>query len=489
MMDARRALCALAFAALLAACGERAAEGPQWRTAKVDRGDVRLVIAATGSLRAVATVEVGAQVSGQVVEVSGEHNQRVARGDVIARIDPANFEARVAQARADLRSAEANRSAAAANRDESRLTLANAQRQLERARELFGRRLLSQNDIDQAQLAVDQAQARLRAADASVAVADAAVGQRQAGLDNALVDLAQTVIRAPVDGIILARTVEPGQTVASNFQTPVLFTLAEDLREMQLDLAIDEADIGQIRAGQQVSFGVDAYPDRRFRGEVREVRLAAQNVQNVVSYPVIVRLDNPDLRLFPGMTATAEIEVGARQGVLRVPNAALRFTPPAEQQPAGAAGGGAPAGQGGPGGQRGGLMALAEGLDLTPAQREAFEAEAAQLRERMQAMFAAARSGEGTGGGPEAARAAIQQQLRGAIERLEPLLDERQRRLLDEALEDRQQQRPGTVWTLVGGKLVRAQLRLGLSDGEFTEVVAGELAEGDVVVLGAARGR
>lgn len=473
---------------LLAACSGGDKNQPQWRTAVVDRGDVRLVIAATGNLRAVSTVEVGAQVSGQVIEVSGEHNQQVKRGDVIARIDPANFEARVAQSRADLRSAEANLNAARANRDEARLTLANTRRQLERARELHERKLISQNDFDQSNLAVDQAQARLRGAEASIAVAEAAVGQRQAGLDNALVDLEQTVIRAPVDGIILARTVEPGQTVASNFQTPVLFTLAEDLREMQLDLAIDEADIGQIRPGQPVVFGVDAYPEQRFRGQVREVRLAAQSVQNVVSYPVIVSLANPDGRLYPGMTATAEIEIGARQGVLRAPNGALRYTPPVElQPPADAAAGASGSATGGPGaGRGGGLMALAEGLELSASQREAFEAEAAQLRERMQAAFAAARSGGGGEGG-EAARAAAQQQMRSAIERLKPLLDERQRGLLDEALGQRQQQRAGVAWALAGGKLERRNLRLGLSDGDFSEVVGGALAEGDVLVLGPAR--
>ncbi|MFA5684658.1 MAG: efflux RND transporter periplasmic adaptor subunit [Lysobacteraceae bacterium] len=478
-----RHLVVLLLAGALSACGNGDAR-PQWRSANVDQGDVRLVIAATGNLKAVSTVDVGAQVSGQIVEVAGEYNQSVAKGEVIARIDPANFEARVAQARADLRSSQANLSAIKANRDDARLTLADARRQLERAKELHGRRLISQNDLDQATLNAEQGQTRLRSAEASIQVGEAAVGQRQAALDNALVELEQTVIRAPVDGVILSRAIEPGQTLASNFQTPVLFTIAEDLRAMQLDLAIDEADIGQIRAGQPVSFSVDAYPEQRFRGEVREVRLAAQATQNVVSYPVIVSLSNPDLRLYPGMTATAEIEIGARRGVLRIANAALRFTPAEEfQQAAGAAA----AGQGGAGGAGGGLMALAEGLDLNAGQRAAFEAESAQMRERMRASFEAARAAgipPNMGGGREA----MQQSLRSAIDRLKPLLDAEQRAALDKALDARQQQSAGSAWVAgEGGLLRRVPLRLGLSDGEYTEIVAGPLSAGDAVVIGQVR--
>lgn len=286
----------------------------QYRTAPVERGDVRVVISATGTLRATTTVDVGSQVSGQVLEVLVDYNDQVSRGQAIARLDPAPLGTRLEQAEADLASARASV-------NEARATVANAEADYNRKRDLVERQLIARSEADLALAIRDQARARVVSAEASVR-------QRQAAVGNARLDVDYTVIRSPVDGVVLLRDIEPGQTVAASFQTPVLFQIAEDLAQMQIDLSVDEADVGQIREGLPVSFTVDAYPDRQFSGEVRQVRLAATATSNVITYPVVVQVQNADLSLLPGMTASAEIVVDGREGVLRVPNAALRYTPP-----------------------------------------------------------------------------------------------------------------------------------------------------------------
>ena len=318
-----------------------------YRTAPVERGDVRVVISATGTLRATTTVDVGSQVSGQVLEVLVDYNDQVSRGQAIARLDPAPLETRLEQAEADLASARASV-------NEARATVANAEADYDRKRDLVERQLIARSEADLALAIRDQARARVVSAEASVR-------QRQAAVGNARLDVDYTVIRSPVDGVVLLRDIEPGQTVAASFQTPVLFQIAEDLAQMQIDLSVDEADVGQIREGLPVSFTVDAYPDRQFSGEVRQVRLAATATSNVITYPVVVQVQNADLSLLPGMTASAEIVVDGREGVLKVPNAALRYTPP-DAPPARAGGegrtrgapGAAPGATGRPGAGRGG---------------------------------------------------------------------------------------------------------------------------------------
>lgn len=289
------ALLAFGLWQVLGGNGEPAA---RYRTAAVDRSDLRVAISATGALRALSTVDVGSQVSGQILSVEVDFNDRVQAGQVIARIDPATFEARLNQTRADLASARASLNEAIAARR-------NAEADYERKRELAERQLIARSELDQALAARDQARAR-------VGSAEAAVLQRQAAVDNAELDLSNTVLRSPVDGVVLNRAVEPGQTVAASFQTPVLFQIAEDLSQMLIELTIDESDVGQLREGQPVRFTVDAFPGREFAGRVKQVRLSATNTQNVITYPVIVAVDNPDGSLLPGMTANAEIEVSAR---------------------------------------------------------------------------------------------------------------------------------------------------------------------------------
>ncbi|MBY4598875.1 efflux RND transporter periplasmic adaptor subunit [bacterium BD-1] len=456
-------------------------EAPQagYRTATVERGDVRVVISATGTLRATTTVDVGSQVSGQVLEVLVDFNDRVTRGQPIARLDPAPFQTRLQQAEADLASARASV-------NEARAMLKNAEADQARKADLVSRQLIARSEADLALAARDQARAR-------VVSAEAAVLQRQAAVDNARLDVEYTEIRSPVDGVVLLRDIEPGQTVAASFQTPVLFQIAEDLSQMQIDLSVDEADVGQIHEGLGVSFTVDAFPDRQFTGEVKQVRLAATAISNVISYPVVVQVQNADLSLLPGMTASAEIVVSRRDGVLRVPNAALRYSPQD-------GGGAAPAAGGGRGGLVNDLPALAAELSLTPAQQAAFDQALAQVRERAAARASAARAG-GTQGGPpmggnaggatagapsaEAMRARMAEALARSFAEFRDGLDAGQRERWDAGLRTLATARRGQLWVLRDGQPQAVPVRLGVSDGTVTEVSGVE--EGQVVVTGQER--
>lgn len=314
---------------------------PQYRLGKATVGRLSAAVTASGTLEAQVTVQVGSQVSGQIAELLVDFNTPVRKGQVIARLDPATFETRVAQAHADLRAAE---SAAQVARDtltvrqaelaKARLALDDARRNLERKRALVDEQFLSPAELDSAQAVYDTAREQLRLAEASVRVAlaqlriaEAQVAQRQAALRQAQVELAHTVIRSPVDGVVISRNVDVGQTVAASLQAPVLFTIAQDLKRMEINIAVDEADIGRVKPGQKVRFTVDAYPGERFIGEVTQIRKAPQTVNNVVTYSVIATADNPDGKLLPGMTANARILTEEKDRVLMVPNEALRFRP------------------------------------------------------------------------------------------------------------------------------------------------------------------
>ncbi len=456
-------------------------DGGGFRTGAVERGDVRVVISATGTLRATTTVAVGSQVSGQVQSVAVDFNDRVTRDQAIATLDPAPFQTRLKQAQADLASARASV-------NEAQATQRNAEADYARKSDLLARQLIARSDADLALAAREQARAR-------VASAQAAVQQRQAGVDNAELDVSYTVIRSPVDGVVLLRAVEPGQTVAASFQTPVLFQIAEDLGQMQIDLSIDEADVGQIKEGLAVSFTVDAFPDRQFAGEVKQVRLSATSNSNVISYPVVVQVDNADLSLLPGMTASAEIVVSSRDGVLRVPNAALRFTPPGQEAAASVGGG------------RGGMMQdlprVADGLALDATQRAAFDAALAGVRERAAARMAGrsapaaqgmGRGGPGGQGGPSAGGApsaeAMRQRMAEAMERsfaeFRGSLSTAQQATWDAELRTLSTARRGTLWKLADGQPQAVAVRIGASDGTVTEV-SGDIAEGDLVITGQER--
>lgn len=360
-----------------------------YRTAKVQRGPISAVASSSGTLNAVATVQVVAQMSGRVKDILADFNTPVKKGQVLARMDPAALELRANQARADVdaaRSAAAlsRASAAAAQAEAARLRAAEqaAQRELERKKPLAEKSFISAAELERARAALAAARERaaagevqLEAAQAQLAGALAAIQQRDSLARQTAAELERTVIRAPVDGTVILRNVEAGQVIAQGRQAAALFTIAQDLREMQIEAAVGEAEAGRLREGQEASFSVDALPRRRFAGEVREIRRPSSQPQAASSYTVVISAPNPDLALLPGMTARVSITLDSRPNALKLPNAALRFRP-----------------------------------------------------------------------------------------------------------------EPGRVWTFLEGELVPVDVKLGITDGAFTEIVAGKLAEGDEVVVGAGDG-
>lgn len=303
----------------------------KFRTEKVVKGDITTVVTATGTVNAVTTVLVGTQVSGTINKLYVDFNSRVKKGQVIALIDPATFESQVDQQKANLYSAKANL-------DKSVSSLADAKRTMERNKNLLARNLIAQSDFD-------TAETNYETSDAQVSASKAQVAQAEASLRTAQTNLGYTRIVSPVDGIVVSRNVDVGQTVAASFQTPTLFTIAQDLTKMQIDTSIAEADIGRIKVGQEVDFTVDAYPDTTFKGKVGQIRIAPITVQNVVTYDVVILVDNQQMRLMPGMTANVSVIVAEKKDVLKIPNAALRFKP-YEKAKAGTAKGGTEKGPG-----------------------------------------------------------------------------------------------------------------------------------------------
>lgn len=374
---------------------------PAYETAAVDRGRIVAQVTATGTLSALVTVQVGSQVSGRISQLFVDFNSPVKKGQLIAKLDPELFRAALEQARA-------NHVAAQGDLTKAKVQAAEAQRQLARTRSLAERQLIAQADLDTAQANADGAAAAVEGAAGRVA-------QARAALRQAEVNLAYTNVVSPINGTVISRSVDVGQTVAASLQAPTLFVIAEDLGKMQVNTSVAEADVGKLRDGMDATFTVDAYPGRRFKGVVRQIRNAAQTVQNVVTYDAVVDVPNPDLALRPGMTANVTFVHADRQDALRVPNAALRFRPPADLQAAARDG----AGNGGPAGVQGG-----------PAGRGA----------------GAGRRGDG------------------------------------EAPDRR------TVWVLRGEKPEPVRVRTGVSDGSTTEVLEGDLREGDAVVTEAAGG-
>lgn len=286
-----------------------------YKTEKVSRGEIKSVVTATGTVNAVTTVSVGTQVSGTVQKLFVDYNSPVRKGQLLAQIDPATFQSQVDQARANLWSAKANLEKAV-------VATVDARRTYQRNKELFAQNFIAQSDLDTAETSFKSAEAQQK-------VNQSQVGQAEAALKIAETNLRYTRIVSPVDGIVISRSVDVGQTVAASFQTPTLFSIAQDLTKMQIDTNVDEADIGRVRTGQDVSFTVDAYPDTIFKGKVSVVRNAPITISNVVTYDVVINVDNSQLKLKPGMTTNVSITIETKQNVLRVPNAALRFKPEA----------------------------------------------------------------------------------------------------------------------------------------------------------------
>jgi len=402
---------AVVVAGVVAWRATRSAPPPKYETVRVDRGRIVAQVTATGTLSALVTVQVGSQVSGRIAQLFADYNSSVKKGQLIAKIDPELF-------RAALDQAKANHAAAAGDLAQAKAQAANTDHILDRTRNLAERKLIADQDLDTAQANAD-------AAKAAVVSAEGRLAQAAASLKQAEVNLAYTNIVSPIDGTVIARSVDVGQTVAASLQAPTIFIIAEDLKKMQVDTSVAEADIGKLRDGMEATFTVDAFPGRKFKGLVRQIRNAAQTVQNVVTYDAVVDMQNPDLALRPGMTANVTFVWAERDDVLRVPNAALRFRPPADLQS----------------GRRGGNGA--GGAATAPGAQTA-QAGAAK---------------------PQAAPGAPQGGPAGG------------RRADGEAGSDRR-----TVWVLRGEKPEAVRIRAGVSDGSLTEVVEGDLREGDTAV-------
>jgi HlyD family secretion protein len=309
-------------------------KGPvEYYVAKVETGEINQVVEATGTINAVITVQVGSQVSGTISRLYVDFNSHVKKGQLIAQIDPPLFMGALSQAKADLENAKANLAVAVADTAKGRAAEAQTKADYERNLGLSKQGIISQQALDVAKANADSAAAQVSAALAQESQARAQVQQKQAAVEVAQTNLDYTTIHAPIDGTVVARNVDVGQTVAASLQAPTLFTIAQDLTKMQVYAKTDESDVGQIRSGQKVTFKVDAYPRETFSGTVSQVRMNSTVVQNVVTYDTIVDFDNPALKLFPGMTAYVSIPVATAANVLKVPNAALRYKPdlPAEE--------------------------------------------------------------------------------------------------------------------------------------------------------------
>src|SRR6185295_6786778 len=472
----------------------------RYRVAKVERGPMAAVVAASGTLNAVTTVQVGSQISGQVKDIYADFNTPVKKGQVIARIDPATYELRVNQAPADPDSAQSAvavaRSGLVAQEAELgrvKIMLADAERDLDRKKMLVDKKFISPAELDKANVVLDSTREQLKAVQAQIEVSQAqvqsaiaAVKQRDSLLRQAQVDLERTIIRAPVDGTVILRNVDAGQTVAASLQAPVLFTIAQDLRDMQVEAAIDEADVGRLRAGMAASFAVDAFPRRSFQGEIRQIRKSPQNVQNVVSYTVVISAANPDMALLPGMTANVRIAVENRTSALKVPNAALRWRPAGATEAKGAAPvDAAPAQQ-----QQAGGQAVQQFRARIQAELKPSDAQKAQIEEIFNASrekFARVRDMKADGD-----RRREAEKIRAETNaRIGEILTAEQRpaweRLLAES-GSRGQSSAGRVYVLEGGTPKGIDVRLGLTDGSSTELVSG-LAEGAEVIVGTADAR
>jgi HlyD family secretion protein len=376
--------------------------------ARVDRGDLTGRVTATGALSALVTVQVGSQVSGRIAQLNADFGQRVKRGQVIAKLDPQLFAAAAEQARA-------NRDAASGTLREAITKAENAKKQLARAEELRGKNLIAAADFDAAQLNAESSAA-------TVETARGDLSQARANLHQAEVNLGYTTIISPINGVVISRNVDVGQTVAASLQAPTLYTIAEDLGKMQVHAAVSEADVGRLQPQMPATFVVDAYPNERFKGVIRQIRDAPQTLQNVVTYDAVIDVDNPDHRLKPGMTANVTFVYAEHKGVLRVPSAALRFLPPPE------------------------LLAEAGLAPAVPKkQHKKAKAQAAAPVGHHPADVAEMDEPPAPGG--------------AAPKR--------------------------TVWALRDGRLVPVPIETGVADGSLVEVRGGELAEGDTVVTDA----
>jgi HlyD family secretion protein len=318
---------AVSVAGLFVAVGLNRNTQAQYFTARVEHGEIDDVVEATGTINAVITVQVGSQVSGTIAKLNADFNSRVHKGDVVALIDPALFKGALLQAVADLENAKANLVASRANLEKAKAVMVQTKADYDRAVRLTQAGVMSQQQLDLAKSNYDSANASVGAADATVTQAQAQISQKEAAVNVAQTNLDYTVIRSPIDGTVVARNVDVGQTVAASLQAPTIFTIAQDLKKMWVYAKTDESDVGNIKIETPVTFKVDAFPKDTFRGVVSQVRMNATTVQSVVTYDTIIEFANPELKLFPGMTAYVTIPVASAQNAVKLPNTALRYKP------------------------------------------------------------------------------------------------------------------------------------------------------------------
>jgi len=502
-MSRTKAVGAAAAAAVLIAgaaswwwWGARGA-APDYRFGKIERGSIVAAVSATGTVNPVTVVQVGSQVSGQLKEVLVDFNSVVKKGQIIARIDPDTFVLKVNQAMADLEAARAtvltqraNVSALQAEVSRAKVSMADSEREYQRNKTLFEKNFVAAAALDKAEFAYRTAQEQVKVTQAQLAVGEsqvnnvvALVKQRDSALAQSKVDLDRATIRAPVDGIVVKKSVEPGQTVAASLQAPELFVIAQDLRQMQVDTSIDESEVGRIREGQPATFTVDSFPGRTFRGTVGQVRKAALVVQNVVTYTAVISTSNPNLELFPGMTANVRIVVDTRENALKLPNAALRFRPAgaADSREPGAAAAEEESKKGG--GQQAGPAVrerLTKELQLDAGQQAKLEAILNETRDRIGAI-ATEDKGE---------RRKQSERLRAESRtRIAEILNPEQRKRYEEMTPGRagggRVVTSGRIWMLDdSGKPTAVNVRIGLADGTYSELVSGELKEGAQVIVG-----
>ncbi len=454
-------------------------------TAAVDRGLIEQSVSATGAVQALTTVDLSSQLSGQIAQIKVDFNSKVKAGDLLATLDKKTFEAKVKSAEANLAMANSSIKVQEATIQKTKALVKNAQENLARQQQLAAKGATSQVVLDTASTTVATAEADLAIAVAQLANANASVAQRQSDLEQARIDLERTEIRSPIEGVVIARNIDPGATVAASLQAPILFQIARDLSKIQIEAQVDEADIGRIEQGDEVTFTVDSYPERAFRGQVAQVRIGGTVANNVVTYTVIVSADNPREKLLPGMTATVRIVTGRKENALRLPNAAVRFIPPE----------GMPGVDAAPrwGRNEAFLAELAELLKLTDEQKVKLKAGLDELAARHIDAQSIEQPRSNNAAGKSASRQLQQgragdrgqQQQEGDLSRiLRGLVTEEQVKIFQKWREERHETtRPAVVWLPNGedGVLPR-KIRLGLADEAYSEIAGGILKEGDRVV-------
>jgi len=450
--------------------GQQVAPTGEIETVTVDRGDITRIVSAVGSVRALNTVEVGSQLSGQIDRLVADFNTEVLAGDLLARIDPQTFERRVQEAEANLAVARANVSIQEAGIRKAEVNLGNAQREFERQQSLVERGLISDSALDLTESQFLSAQSDLEIARAQKRNAEASVLQREAALESARIDLERTEIRSPIDGVVIERAIDLGQTVAASLQAPLLFSIAQDLSEIQIEASVDEADIGSVTEGAPTRFTVDAFPDREFEGQVTQVRLAPVEQNNIVTYTVVITAENPGQRLLPGMTASIDIVTGVRENVLRVANAAVRFRPPEDMIAEAGEGAGEQGGRGNPGAQ---LIEMLTEMGVDEARRETIQSEMREVFGSLRGLFM-------SGADRETIRERISAATREVMLRN---LNEEEMEIYEARQREMESTRPATLYSRgEDGLLTPRRVRLGIADDRFTEIAGGQLGEGDEVV-------